>query len=130
MSWHVQHSQQCQPNDKCLARFSKGSQSHQPCSRLVPKNEIGGGAKIHSGTSSMLQRNTINGSTVGVVQEKADIEEAKQPSSCRSISTVKDGLDSLKMLFSWILVLLMGVSLPASNKRVQRMSRTFWLIST
>ncbi len=35
-------------------------------------------------------------------------------------STVKDGvgsgLDSLKMLFSWILVLLMGLTLPAANK--------------
>jgi len=35
------------------------------------------GANIHSRTSSMLLRDAINGCTVGVVQEKADIEEAK-----------------------------------------------------
>jgi len=35
------------------------------------------GTDIHSGTSSMLQGDTIDGSAVGVVQQKADIEEAK-----------------------------------------------------
>jgi len=56
--------------------------------------ELEEGTNIHSGTGSMLQRNTINGSTVSVVKEKADIEEAKQPSACRGTSTIKDGIGS------------------------------------
>jgi len=69
----------------------------------------------------MLQRDTINGSTVSVVQEKADREAAKQPSACRGTGMIKDGvgsgLDSLEMPFGWILMLLMGFTLPAPNKK-------------
>jgi len=62
---------------KCLARFRREVRVINLVVNLFPKMKSEEGANIHSGTSSMLQRNTINGSTVGVVQKKTDIEEAK-----------------------------------------------------
>ncbi len=106
---------------KSLARFRGEIRIINLVVNLFLKMKSKKGANIHSGTSSALQRNTVNGSTVGVVQGKADIEEAKPPSACRCTSMVKNGvgssLDSLKVPFSWILVLLMGFTLPASNKK-------------
>jgi len=79
------------------------------------------GTNVHSGIHSMLEGGTVDRSTAGVMQEKSNIEEAEQPSSYRDTRTVKDGagsgLDSLKMLFSRILMLLMGFTLSASNEK-------------
>jgi len=107
---------------KCLAKFRREVGVINLVVNLFSKMKSEEGAHINSGTNGMLQGNTINGSTVlGVVQEKADIKGAKQPSACRGTSTIKDGvgssLDSLKMLYSWILVLLIGLTLTASNKK-------------
>ena len=62
---------------KCLTRVRGEVRIINLVVNLLPKMELEEGANIHSGTSSTLQRDTINGSTVGVVPEKADIEKAK-----------------------------------------------------
>ena len=62
---------------KCLTRFRREIRIIDLVVNLFPKMKPEEGANIHSGTSSTLQGNTIDRSTVGVVQEKTDIEEAK-----------------------------------------------------
>ncbi len=56
---------------KCLARFRREAGVINLVVDLFPKMKSEEGANIHSGTSSALQKNTINGSTEGVDQEKA-----------------------------------------------------------
>jgi len=62
---------------KCLMRFRREIGVINLVVDLFPKMKMEEGTNIHSRASSILQRDTINGCTVGVVQEKADIEEAK-----------------------------------------------------
>ena len=58
---------------KCLTRFRREIGIINLVVNWFPKMKLKKGLI----SSSALQRNTVNGSTVGVVQEKADIEEAK-----------------------------------------------------
>jgi len=62
---------------KCHTRFRREIGFINLVVDLFPKMKMEEGANIHSRTSSTLQRDTVNGCTVGVIQEKADIEEAK-----------------------------------------------------
>ena len=62
---------------KCLMRFRREIRVINLVVDLFQKMKMEEGVDIHFRASSMLQRDRINGCTVGVVQEKADIEEAK-----------------------------------------------------
>ena len=52
---------------ECLTRFRRKIGVINLVVDLFPKMESKEGTNIHSGTSSMLQGDTIDGSTVGVV---------------------------------------------------------------
>ena len=67
----------------------------------------------------MLKGNTANAAIVCMVQQEADIGQAKEPGVRRSTSTVHNAvcsiLDGLKATFRRILLLLMRFTLPITN---------------
>ncbi len=68
----------------------------------------------------MLEGNSVDGSAESMVQEETYIKKAQQPSTGRCTRMVKDSVcssfDCLKMAFSWVLVLLVWLTLPIANE--------------